>query len=95
MAHCMSCKKEWNRRILIQNFSKSFVDNVYKKHYENILFKNEILLLPATQNYIEIEKKRDCLRKQIHDISVEIFNIENKLNLLHNKNLLIENQNVI
>jgi len=94
MAHCMSCKKEWNRRILIQNFSKSFVDNVYKKHYENILFKNEILLLPATQNYIEIEKKRDCLRKQIHDISVEIFNIENKLNLLHNKNLLIENQNV-
>lgn len=66
-AHCMNCKREWNRKILLDNFTKKFVDTTYKKHKGNVLFDKEKALLPETQIHlykmIEIAKLNHMLRK--------------------------------
>ena len=33
-AHCMSCRKVWNREILVNEFTNVFVNKVYKEHRE-------------------------------------------------------------
>ena len=57
--HCMNndCKKEWTRQFMSLHFTKSFINNKYKKHREKILLDQEKALLPATQLVIE-EKMR-------------------------------------
>jgi hypothetical protein len=72
LAHCMNCKKEWNNEILLQKFTKSFVNKTYKKHVENILFEKESVLFPATQLIIEEKKKGQ-------EFTLEIFNLENRI----------------
>ena len=72
LAHCMSCKKEWNNEILLQKFTKSFVNKTYKKHVENILFEKESLLFPATQLIIEEKNKMQEAFRQITILQKEI-----------------------
>jgi len=91
-AHCMNCKKEWDRNILVKNFSMSFVDNVYKKHYENILFNKEVLLFPATQVYIEKETKKEELFNKIKKESLDLIYFQNLLEMLRNDNLKLKNE---
>lgn len=63
-AHCMSCRKGWNREILVNNFSKKFISQTYKNRRESLLLEREKSLLPATQPYVEIELKiRDATAK--------------------------------
>ena len=56
-AHCMSCRKAWNREILVDNFSKKFISQTYKNRRESLLLEREKSLLPATQPYVELELK--------------------------------------
>lgn len=67
-AHCMNCKREWNRTILINKFTKKFVDNDYKKHQEKILFEREKALLPATQPVVENHIKKLKIQKEIREL---------------------------
>lgn len=85
LAHCMSCKKEWSNEILLQKFTKSFVNKTYKKHVENILFEKESVLFHATQLVIEEKKKKEelsnkiyILQRQINELisSVAYFTVE-------------------
>lgn len=71
-AHCMNCKKEWTRTVLMTKFTSKFVNNDYKQHMENYLFETEQALLPATQILVEniIRKKR--INDEIRDIDNEI-----------------------
>jgi len=54
-AHCMSCRKAWNREILVGNFSNKFVNQVYKSQRESLLLEREKSLMQATQPYVEFE----------------------------------------
>ena len=72
LAHCMNCKKEWTNEILLQKFTKSFVNKTYKKHVENILFEKESVLFPATQLIIEEKKKKQ-------EFTLTIFNLESQI----------------
>ncbi len=56
--HCLSCKKNWTNDFMESSFTKTFINNEYKKHRENVLFDRELSLMPITQPYIETEKKR-------------------------------------
>lgn len=56
-AHCMNCRKAWNREILVSNFSNKFVSRDYKNRRESLLLEREKSLLPATQPYVELERK--------------------------------------
>ena len=68
-AHCMACRKGWSREILVNNFTQKFVSKTYKTRRETILFEREKSLMPATQPYVEIEKK-------IRELSTEITKVK-------------------
>lgn len=71
-AHCMSCRKGWSREVLVNNFSQKFVSKTYKTRRENLLYDREKSLMPATQPYVEIEKK-------IRELKTEIAQTQHKL----------------
>jgi len=56
-AHCMSCRKGWSRENLVANFTQKFVTRTYKQRREELLFEREKSLMPATQPFVECEKK--------------------------------------
>ena len=64
-AHCMSCRKGWSREILVGVFTQKFVSRTYKTRREDLLFEREKSLMPATQPYVELEKKIRDLNREI------------------------------
>jgi hypothetical protein len=89
-AHCIDCKKSWDRRTLLDRFGPSWVDSAYKEHREHTLFDREKSLLPATQPVVESlirDEKFDneikdemnnirMLRKEIENARSRIFDLE-------------------
>lgn len=71
-AHCMSCRKAWNREIIVGNFSSKFINRDYKARREALLLEREKSLMPATQPYVELEKKIRELAVQIVSKNQEI-----------------------
>jgi len=55
--HCMACRKGWNREILHGILSVKFLTKTLKVRREEILFERERSLMPATQPYVETEKR--------------------------------------
>ena len=92
-AKCMNnhCNREWSRNFMNTVFTQAFIINDYKKHREDVLFDQERALLPATQPLVEneIQKEKlsakaiqvknqiDQLRKEMHDINIEYWRINN------------------
>ena len=70
---CISpaCGKEWTRKHLATSFTKSFVQNDYKKHRENLLFDQERALLPATQPIVENMIRCEKISREIERIEAE------------------------
>ena len=64
-AHCMSCRRGWDRAVLVDNFTSKFVTQVYKERREDLLFDRERSLMPATQPYVEIEIEIRKINKDI------------------------------
>lgn len=78
-AHCMNCKKGLSREILQQALTKTWVGKQLKEHRENILMDREKAMLPATQPYIERQKKIDDINKDIVGRRSEITDLESKI----------------
>jgi hypothetical protein len=56
------------------NFTSKFVTTTYKQRREDLLFERERSLMPATQPYVELEKKlRDQVKKQ-NEIQAQLEN---------------------
>ena len=66
------CNKEWTRKFMLENFTKKFINNEWKHMLEKICFNREKELLPGTMNYIEEQKEKDKIKKEIADISSTI-----------------------
>ena len=71
--HCMSCRKAWTREILCSNLSGKFVTKTLKERREELLFERERSLMPATQPYVETEKKVRHLRSRVDAARKEII----------------------
>ena len=67
-AHCMNCRKGWTRETLVDNFTQKFVSRTYKQRREELLFEREKSLMPATQPYVELEKKIRSLNPKIAEL---------------------------
>ncbi len=71
---CMNCHRKFNRTILINLFGKNYIDNLYKNHIKELLFKEEKILIPKIlpiitnikeqQKYIQIANQ---LREDYYD----------------------------
>jgi len=54
-AHCMNCKYDFDRKFLVNNFTKKFINKEYKLHKEDLLYNIEISKLPEVQKFIELD----------------------------------------
>lgn len=68
--HCMSCRKSFSRKFMIDMCGKSYMTNEYKKHRENVLFNFEKALCPSTQDDVKIFVTRRELSKELGTTTV-------------------------
>ena len=81
--NCMNCKKRVSREIISDNFSKKFLQTEYKHHRENLLFEQEMAMMPSTQNIIELKNEVTNLHNQIGDLNSQIAELENQRNKIY------------
>ena len=77
-AHCLQCKNSWNREFLINNIGKTFVNNEYKNHRENILFEREKSYLPDAQADAREELRRRDIITRLENIRNEIRDLQSQ-----------------
>jgi len=84
---CMNteCGKEWTLHFLRESFTQSFINNDLKTHREEVLFQQQIALLPETQSIVEREILREGIREDIRKINLEITKLNNELTTLWNR----------
>ena len=70
----MSCRKGWTRENLMLNLTTKFVTKDYKTRRENLLLEREKSLMPATQVYVELEKKIRKLTTEITAMRTKLGN---------------------
>lgn len=75
---CMlpGCGKEWSRKFIKEKFTNTFLTNNYKEHLESILFDKEKALMPATQPLVEEKKRKDNIKKEMHNIDELIHELQ-------------------
>jgi hypothetical protein len=81
---CMNpeCAKEWTLHFLRNAFTSTFINTDLKTHREDVLFQQEVALLPATQPMVEREIERENIRKEIHQLNKEIAEMNVRVNRL-------------
>ena len=57
LAHCMNCKKLWDRFFIVDKLGTTFVNKEYKNERKNIMYDLEKAMLFETQPYVEQTKK--------------------------------------
>lgn len=81
-AHCMHCRVNYNDATLNEICTKTYLQNTYFKHRQEVLINRERANLPGLQDVaIEERRKRDDLDK-IAAIKQEITPLENKRNMI-------------
>jgi hypothetical protein len=70
--NCMNCKKVWNREFLCNNLTKSFINNDYRNHRQQLLLDKEKALLPATQIIVEAINNKEKLQKSLDEYLIEV-----------------------
>lgn len=64
---CMNCHKKLSRKVLVNMFGNNYVNNLLKDHIKELLFKEEMILipksLPVLENNKKIKKYQDLLIK--------------------------------
>lgn len=85
-AHCMGCRKAWDREVLDGIVLTTWLNGEYKAHRENILLDRERSRLPAAQIIIErqkrVEEEHMPIRNQIMD---QITTKEHELTILRQR----------
>lgn len=78
----MACRKSWSREILVDNFTQKFVSRDYKNRRESLLLEREKSLMPATQPYVELERKVRTASQELVGLGIVINTHTNKLNVI-------------
>jgi hypothetical protein len=84
---CMNseCSKEWTLHFLRSAFTHVFINTEYKSHREEILFQQEVAMLPATQPVVEREIAKEGLQLELLEKSKEISHLHREYELLQTR----------
>ena len=77
-AHCMSCKVEWDRKFLMDNFDNVFMSKTYKQHRENVCFERELGMLQGTQVHVEKQIRVEAIKNELRETKVLIAQLKKK-----------------
>jgi hypothetical protein len=78
----MNCKKLWSREVIEGCCTKSFRDQTFKKHRENILFEREKCLFPATQETVVQKMKEREYDQKIKELNEKIAKLQHSVYML-------------
>ena len=78
-AHCMSCRRRFDREVLLALTSSHFVNSQYKQFRERVLFERERAMVPATMPYVELEKDVRAARNRIEQLTRERYELRLRL----------------
>ena len=62
-AHCMNCKNKFNKEVLYNFCTKTFVNTTYFKHRQTVLLNRSKSFLPDAQLRVEAEIEFEKLKK--------------------------------
>jgi len=79
-AHCMNCKKSWNREFMAGYFTNVFMTETYKKHREDILMARERSMLPQRMVILDRMIRGEKMAEKIKPLQDEIQKLAIELN---------------
>jgi hypothetical protein len=81
---CMNpdCAKVWTLHFMRKSFTNSFVNVDLKAHREDVLFQQEIALLPATQPIVEREIRKEQIHNEIRLVNQQIAELNVRISAL-------------
>jgi hypothetical protein len=81
---CMNpdCSKEWTLHFLRNAFTNSFINTSLKTHREDVLFQQEVALLPATQPIVEREIQKENIIQEIKNVHKQIAEMNVRISAL-------------
>lgn len=88
-AHCMSCRRAWNRDFIDSYLSRAFRIGDLKKHRENILLDREHARLPMLQPRVEAKVKATEVGKDISVENAKINELQVRIDKLRNHQLVL------
>ncbi len=75
---CMNCNTIWNQDILESHFPRTWCNSEYRKHTENVMFQQELSLIPlATQ---ELNKRK--LAEERENMTESLMHQEHQIDIL-------------
>ena len=90
--HCMKCKNAWDYDFLYANLTKSFINQVYKKHRSELMFEHEKSQFPETMKYVvdlaeadRIKESLSCDQEEAKKLREECWKLEAKITENKNK----------
>lgn len=85
-AQCMYCSNLFSLNFLIKSFSKDYIwsNKVgnYREHRENILYEQQLLLLPQTQIILMLEEERRNLFREKEAINIKNIDYIKEIKIL-------------
>jgi hypothetical protein len=78
-AHCMACKKPWDRMFLSNNFPKKWIHKEYKIHRENLMEERHDAKLHTYQPHIVSKNRAHGYRVEIFKLNKEALKIRHKM----------------
>ena len=84
-AHCMNCKKEFDRDFMVQSLNNAFVTKTYKKHRAGVLMEREKARFPDTMPIVARRVKAEGLREDNKKVDEDILVLRTKLYALEEK----------
>ena len=82
-AHCMNCKKDFDRNFMVENLNGSFVNKTYKTHRANILLDREKARLPEAMPMVQRRVEAQDLEKTNIELIQSIAVIREKYRELY------------
>ena len=92
-AHCLNCKKSWNREFMAGYFTDVFMRETYKKHREDILMARERSLLPQRMVILDRIIRSEKMEEEIMPLQEEVKNL--RITLMKKERLLVIRSNEI
>ena len=85
-AHCLNCKKSWNREFMAGYFTNVFMTETYKKHREDILMARERSMLPQRMVILDRIIRGEKMAEEITPLQDEVETLQ--LELAKKQNIL-------
>lgn len=82
---CMNCKVAWNAEYIRTIMPKTFLNNEYKKHREDLLLSLEESLLPATQEYANFQTEMNKEWQEMVELKTLIRSLKDDYNIKYNR----------